>query len=119
MDAGWVGSATVGTSGTPAPLFQPSKPRCPHLVKSIVIIAHEDNGGNVVVGPAQDVHAAASGRLGYWELDAGQSLSMSIEGTNREFVDLRGWWVDAGTGGDSVRWIVVPGVRVEAEDITV
>lgn len=117
MNAGWHGLAVVATAGTPVPLFQPTKTGCPHLVSSIVIIAHEDNGGNVVIGPAEDVHAAASGRLGYWELDAGQS--MTLEGRNGANVDLEGWWVDAGTGGDSVRWIICEGVLGQAENIVV
>ena len=117
MDAGWHGRVTVGTSDTPECIYQPTQTGCPRYVKSIVIIAHEDNRGNVVVGPADDVRAAASRRTGYWELDAGQS--MELEATDGDMIDLNGWLVDAATSNDSIRWVVAPGVRAIAEDITV
>jgi hypothetical protein len=115
MNSGWNGRVTVYSNGTPVPLFQPTKADCPSVATSILIIANEANGGNMIVGPADDVDATEASRVGAYLLEPGYAVT--IQGANGRAINLEGYWVDSTADDDQLRWVIDEGVEFAASSV--
>lgn len=86
------GQDTVATTGTAVQLNDGTSLTVPSNA-SLRVKGLSSNGGIVYVG--DDTVAAGNG----YELGAGESVVLSVD-------DVTAVWIDAGTAGDGVSWIV-------------
>jgi hypothetical protein len=110
---GFGGHVTIDTVGSPEPLYQNVKGEDrAEAIDTCHVTADPDNGGNIMIGPFQEVSASAP-RYGTMLLAKGHTVR--IRSDAGVLVNLREWWVDGDNATDTLWWSVIRGARTEAE----